>query len=109
MFTICTLFSTLTTKHNVYVKGASNQTSAPKNSTPGTANPGCEIPESATAISQPKDVLFKKTCLKLSQWFWKENKSFEMVKVNLLFISFLLLGSVIQTNLIAFTYDPLFC
>ena len=74
MFTICTLFSTLTEKHNVCVKGVSKQTSDPKNSTSGTATPGFEIPESATAISQPKDLLFKKTCLKLSQWFWNENK-----------------------------------
>ena len=33
MFTICILFSTLTTKHRVCVKGASKQTSDPKNST----------------------------------------------------------------------------
>ena len=63
MYTICTLFSTLTPKHNVCVKGASKQTSDPKNSYPGTATPGFEIPGSATAISQPKDVLFMKNCL----------------------------------------------
>ena len=33
MFRICPLFSTLTTKHRVCVKGASKQTSDPKNST----------------------------------------------------------------------------
>ena len=44
MFTICTLFSTLTTKHRVCVKGASKQTSNPI----GTAPPGFEIPGSAT-------------------------------------------------------------
>ena len=88
MFTICILFSTLTTKHNVCVKRASKQTSDPRNSTPRTATPGFGIPGSATAISQPKDVLFKKTCLKLSHWFLKKNKNFKMDMVNLLFISY---------------------
>ena len=40
MFTICTQFSTLTTKHKVCVKGASKQISDAKNSTaPGTRPP----------------------------------------------------------------------
>ena len=45
MITICTLFSTLTTKHRVYVKVASKQISDLKNS---TAPPSFEIPGSAT-------------------------------------------------------------
>ena len=50
MLTICTLFSTLTTKHRVCVKGASKETSDPKNSTATGPRPppGFEIPGSAT-------------------------------------------------------------
>ena len=51
MITICTLFSTLTTKHRVYVKVASKQISDLKNS---TAPPGFEIPGSATASRDAK-------------------------------------------------------
>ena len=44
MITICTLFSTLTTKHRVCVKGASKQSSSPQNSSAPGLRPGFTIP-----------------------------------------------------------------
>ena len=53
MFTICTLFSTLTTKHKVCVKGIKTNLRPQEVYRAGTAPPGFEIPGSASA----KDII----------------------------------------------------
>ena len=53
MFTICTLFSSLTTKHKVCVKGIKTNLRPQEVYRAGTAPPGFEIPGSASA----KDII----------------------------------------------------
>ena len=62
MFTIFTLFSTLTTKHRLRVKGASKQTPDPNNSTmPRLRSPVLKF------LDSPLTSMFQK---KISMWIW---------------------------------------